>query len=320
MAGSAPTGDVEYSLVPRRLDYRSICVLRHGSRTRAVTYHCTPIAGDGYASLMVDMLVWDDAGRRNNVGLWGQFTGGAAACVSGDDRRVDWDAHAQRTHWSHQEHVRAHVDCDKPDRQHLRGCIPHVRNLPGHSGAALGHRVGERSSLVRVRRISSNWLHARFGRDLCGNDFRFVAVGHHDTNGAVPGRRPLHRVGDDQRDQVKALPFDVWSQTSRPKEKFEYPSLTDDVHLCLALGVATVISVAAVGAAVSARQTAQPRESRELVILLLANGRPVTNARVNCARVAFTTQTRRGPWYTALPRMGWRHSRRFHGAYDRARS
>ena len=50
----------------------------------------------------------------------------------------------------------------------------------------------------------------------------------------------------------------------------------------LPVGVAAILSVAAVGAAVSARQAAQPRESRELVVLVLANGRPVTNARVEC--------------------------------------
>ena len=48
------------------------------------------------------------------------------------------------------------------------------------------------------------------------------------------------------------------------------------------VGVATILSAAAVGAAASARQTAQPRESRELVVLVRANGRPVTNARVDC--------------------------------------
>jgi hypothetical protein len=48
------------------------------------------------------------------------------------------------------------------------------------------------------------------------------------------------------------------------------------------IGLATILSVAAVGAAVSALQTAQPRESRELVVLVLANGRPVTNGRVDC--------------------------------------
>lgn len=46
--------------------------------------------------------------------------------------------------------------------------------------------------------------------------------------------------------------------------------------------LAMLLSVAAVGAAVSARQTAQLRESRQLVLLVLANGRPVTNATVNC--------------------------------------
>jgi hypothetical protein len=50
----------------------------------------------------------------------------------------------------------------------------------------------------------------------------------------------------------------------------------------LRVGVATILSVAAVGAAVSARQTTQPRESLELVVLVLANGRPVTNARIDC--------------------------------------
>ena len=48
------------------------------------------------------------------------------------------------------------------------------------------------------------------------------------------------------------------------------------------VGVATILSVAAVGTAASARQTTQPRESWELVVLVLANGRPVTNARVDC--------------------------------------
>src|SRR4030095_5878844 len=48
------------------------------------------------------------------------------------------------------------------------------------------------------------------------------------------------------------------------------------------VGVATIVSVAAVGATVSARQTAQPREPRELVVLVLANGRPMTKATVDC--------------------------------------
>ena len=51
----------------------------------------------------------------------------------------------------------------------------------------------------------------------------------------------------------------------------------------LRVGVATILTVVAVGAAVSARQT-RPRESRELVVLVLADGRPVTNARVDCGR------------------------------------
>ena len=50
----------------------------------------------------------------------------------------------------------------------------------------------------------------------------------------------------------------------------------------LRVGVAAILSVAAVSAAVSARQPAQPRESWELVVLVLAKGRPVTNARVDC--------------------------------------
>lgn len=50
----------------------------------------------------------------------------------------------------------------------------------------------------------------------------------------------------------------------------------------LRVGVVTILSVAAAGAAVSARQTALPRQSRELVVLVLARGRPVTNALVNC--------------------------------------
>jgi len=62
----------------------------------------------------------------------------------------------------------------------------------------------------------------------------------------------------------------------------------------LRVGVATIFSVAAVGAAVSARQAAQPRESRELVVLVLANGGPVTNARVDCSPGGFSQTDKKG--------------------------
>jgi protocatechuate 3,4-dioxygenase beta subunit len=48
------------------------------------------------------------------------------------------------------------------------------------------------------------------------------------------------------------------------------------------VGVATILGVAAVSAAASVGLTAQPRESWELVVRVLAKGRPVTNARVDC--------------------------------------
>ena len=50
----------------------------------------------------------------------------------------------------------------------------------------------------------------------------------------------------------------------------------------LRVGAAIILIVMVAGVAVSGRQTAQPPESRELVVLVLANGRPVTNATIRC--------------------------------------
>jgi hypothetical protein len=51
---------------------------------------------------------------------------------------------------------------------------------------------------------------------------------------------------------------------------------------CLRIGLVTILGVTAMGTTLSARQTPETAESRQLVLHVLASGQPVTNATVDC--------------------------------------